>query len=507
MSGRNCIVAFLLMLRPSVNAQLGQVGINTTTAAAMLNVMDSSVLFTAPATLPVTPGGPPVSGPGNRMMWYADKASFRAGSVNGTQWNKDSIGLYSVAMGLNTKARGMYSFAAGQNSRALGNGAVAIGANCSADANQSAVFGSNCEATGFMSLVYGGGSSAEGTHSIAGGTGSQAIGDYSVALGYQALAGSGASVAIGNRSEATGAWSVAMGTSAKASGVNAVSIGFYTEAKGNSSAAFGANTLAKGQTSTAMGRFTIANGYSSTVVGMYNDSIVAQQTTVSPTTPLFIIGNGDENAPSNALVVRKDGQTGLGTNVPARRLHVSNGSGGGLYSSSADMILEDDAAAYMQFSTPNSSEAGFLSGNAQDDIRSAIIFRADSAIDLRTGGNVTQLRIEKNGDTDLLDGELQRTSTGSANLVPVCYGMINSTGVIQSDTGNFSVTHVPPGRYDITITGESYISSNYSTSVSPVSTSPRMFTTSNSASNLVVYLFDAAGVAINNGFQLVVYKQ
>src|SRR5690606_31178989 len=280
--------------------------------------------------------------------------------------------------------------------------------------------------------------------------------------------------AIGNRSEATGAWSVAMGTSAKASGVNAVSIGFYTEAKGNSSAAFGANTLAKGQTSTAMGRFTIANGYSSTVVGMYNDSIVAQQTTVSPTTPLFIIGNGDENAPSNALVVRKDGQTGLGTNVPARRLHVSNGSGGGLYSSSADMILDDDAAAYMQFSTPNSSEAGFLSGNAQDDIRSAIIFRADSAIDLRTGGNVTQLRIEKNGDTDLLDGELQRTSTGSANLVPVCYGMINSTGVIQSDTGNFSVTHVPPGRYDITITGESYISSNYSTSVSPVSTSPRM---------------------------------
>jgi hypothetical protein len=32
-------------------------------------------------------------------MWYADKAALRVGRVTANQWDKDSIGLYSVAMG------------------------------------------------------------------------------------------------------------------------------------------------------------------------------------------------------------------------------------------------------------------------------------------------------------------------------------------------------------------------------------------------------------------------
>ena len=110
----------------TIHAQVGRVGINTMNPAAMLHVMDSSVVFTGLNTLP-TPGAPPVSGTGTRMMWYADKAAFRAGNVTGGRWDKDSIGTYSVAFGHNTKALGNNSFAAGTQCKALGMTSIAMG--------------------------------------------------------------------------------------------------------------------------------------------------------------------------------------------------------------------------------------------------------------------------------------------------------------------------------------------------------------------------------------------
>src|SRR5688572_15305849 len=87
-------------------AQSGKIGINTTSPTALLHVKDSSVVFTGPAPLSLTPGIPPISGEGTRMMWYADKAAFRAGNITGNHWDKDSIGAASVAMGFNVKAKG-----------------------------------------------------------------------------------------------------------------------------------------------------------------------------------------------------------------------------------------------------------------------------------------------------------------------------------------------------------------------------------------------------------------
>src|SRR5690242_13095845 len=90
----------------SLQAQIGKVGINTTTPAAMLHVMDSSVLFTGPNVLPPSPGNPPVSGPGTRFMWYPNKAALRIGTALGQQWSRDSIGSYSFAQGYDVRAFG-----------------------------------------------------------------------------------------------------------------------------------------------------------------------------------------------------------------------------------------------------------------------------------------------------------------------------------------------------------------------------------------------------------------
>lgn len=45
----------------------------------------------------------PTVGAGTRMMWYPGKFSFRAGRVDGTQWNDANIRNYSVPIGNSTK--------------------------------------------------------------------------------------------------------------------------------------------------------------------------------------------------------------------------------------------------------------------------------------------------------------------------------------------------------------------------------------------------------------------
>ena len=191
------IIAFLFSAICST-AQTGYVGINTNNPVTGLHVQDSGVLFhhgfylleNMPA---IDNALPPVSGAGARVMWFPYRKAFRAGQVDGTQWDRNSTGNLSFATGINNTAQGRLS----------------------------SVFGRN-------------------------------------------------------------------------------------------------NT---------------ANSDVSFVVGQFNDPILSAGTNtgtsfmVLPTYPLFIIGNGDGTGSlSNAMIVRKDGRVGIGTNVPTDRLHVNAGS-------------------------------------------------------------------------------------------------------------------------------------------------------------------------------------
>ncbi|GAA4432058.1 hypothetical protein GCM10023091_03610 [Ravibacter arvi] len=92
----------------------------------------------------------PVMGAGTRLMWYPEKAAFRAGSVAGTQWDGANIGDYSVAMGNGARASGnsatafglrtgavqQSSFAVGEDSYASGAASVAMGYHAHTNARQ-----------------------------------------------------------------------------------------------------------------------------------------------------------------------------------------------------------------------------------------------------------------------------------------------------------------------------------------------------------------------------------
>ena len=314
-----CVTAFF----NTISAQVGRVGINTPNPFAMLHVKDSSVVFTGQTSLLMVPGATPVIGEGVRMMWYPDKAAFRAGYVQTDNWDESNIGNYSVAIGKNTKA-------SGDNSTAMGK------------------------------------------FSIAAGTSSIAMGEFTEAVGF-------ASTAMGHNTTAINSSSTAMGESSTASGA----------------------------ASTSMGHHTTSRAFASLTIGHYNDSIITSSSGgIVPTDPVFIIGNGTGFlSRSNALTVLKNGNSGFSITNPAARLHVKNkGISGGTYNAGAVMIMEDNDDSYMQFSHPNNRETGFLSGNASTPIRSAIIFRADSSIFFRTGGNTTRAAINNVGDLGIGTG-------------------------------------------------------------------------------------------------------
>jgi hypothetical protein len=97
----------------------------------------------------------PASGPGKRLIWHAAKGAFRAGQVDGDQWNDNNIGAYSTAFGYNTHATGLYSLAAGVNSAATNGASVALGSEAIASGPAAIALGFRVTAGGYGSVVLG----------------------------------------------------------------------------------------------------------------------------------------------------------------------------------------------------------------------------------------------------------------------------------------------------------------------------------------------------------------
>ncbi|MCC7503868.1 MAG: hypothetical protein IT259_01150 [Saprospiraceae bacterium] len=115
-------------------------------------------------------------------------------------------------------------------------------------------------------------------------------------------------------------------------------------------------------------------------------------------------------------------------------------------------------------------------------------------------------RLDVNGNVRVT-GEVNRSSTGAANLVPVCYGNVTLTGTINSGTGNFSVERTSIGVYEITITGESYLFSNYVTQATLFGDAGFISTTSVNGKLLVrTYNLGVGAVPNDRNFCFTVFK-
>lgn len=121
--------------------------------------------------------------------------------------------------------------------------------------------------------------------------------------------------------------------------------------------------------------------------------------------------------------------------------------------------------------------------------------------------NVTLASISGTGNLNVT-GEVNRPSTGNTNLVPIAFGNISSGGLVQTGSGNITVSKITTGWYQVTITGESYQFQTYTTVVTPAGNVGPIFTNTGSGSgNLHIYTYNLSGAAADSQFCFVVYKQ
>lgn len=165
-----------------------KVGIGTTTPEFKLTLdNDGGILakgsFGSSSALTTT-------GAGTRLIWHPNMAAFRAGRVDGAQWDESNIGIYSTAMGYSTTASGSFSTALGYNTTASGMYATASGFSTTAG--------------GYYSTAMGYSTQAGGQCSVAMNNSTVANGSLSTAMGFLTTAESFAELVIGRCNEGTG---------------------------------------------------------------------------------------------------------------------------------------------------------------------------------------------------------------------------------------------------------------------------------------------------------------
>ncbi len=261
---------FVIFLVPAHLAGAQNVGIGTTTPQAKLHVSEGSTVFTAAGDTPhpSDASAVPVSGEGRRLMWYADKAAFRAGYTIGTQWDTGNVGLYSIAMGESTVASDVGAAAIGAGARATGSVSFATGYNTFASGGYSVATGNQSVASGENATAIGYKTEASGDYSTTMGYESRGSGSYAIAAGFQSVAsGRDAAIAMGYKAEASGTSSIAIGYQSSASFINAMAIGNMARATNWDSKAIGDHVNAFGYGATAIGTYSDAEGNGSLVLG------------------------------------------------------------------------------------------------------------------------------------------------------------------------------------------------------------------------------------------------
>jgi formylglycine-generating enzyme required for sulfatase activity len=253
----------------------------TVTGTGDISFNENSVISTGTFGI----GTVPVAGAGTRLMWVPGKSAFRAGTVDGGEWDVANVGDFSTAMGRGTTARGAYSTAMGRRTTASG--------------------------------VY-----------------STASGDFSAARGAF-------STAMGLQTTASGAFSTAMGRGTTASGAYSTASGVYSTARGDYSTASGVYSTASGAFSTAMGLQTTAPSHAEAVLGQFNTGYApASATSWNPTDRLFVVGNGTADADrSDALVVLKNGNVTIGGSITLAGNGTFSGDGSGLTNIPAGAVV------------------------------------------------------------------------------------------------------------------------------------------------------------------------
>ena len=204
------------------------------------------------------------------------------------------------------------------------------------------------------------------------------------------------------------------------------------------------------------------------------------------------------------------GYFGIGTTSPGANLHVVNTAG------TTPTIGAGTIGVFQQNSgASNWSRVAIIGGTGG---YSTLDFGDDGDVDiggiryrhtsndmyLLTNGSV-QMTIASDGDVTV-NGEINNTATGAANMIPIAYGNISSTGGLNTSSGNVSINKSATGTYQVTITGESYFWTSYITNITILSGGALIANAGSSGGTIYIRIYNTSGTLTDAGFSFVTYK-
>ena len=336
----------------------------------------------------------------------------------------------AIAIGPQSEATQLSSIAIGEQSNAYAQYTVALGHDAQAIEDYSVVIGSGAGGLGTEGIAIGheadaraGSTLAIGPNSLVGNESDSAIaiGEYaSIADNIQAAIAIGSNAGIGQAGTGNGVEAIAIGTEAGADADGAVVIGSqaYSTAENSIVIGYGAmsdsnsgsivighDLYTNAEESTLVGNGLQARTDFTTVLGNYNDPITSS-TGWNLNDPLFIIGNGRNDAyRSNALVILKNGNLGIGTNNPHSKFHVKwsdTGCGNQCFSDAA--IFENNGNVFIQLMGSTSGEKSINFANPYNGADGAIKYNQSAVphgFSFWTNGNQFRVAIDQYGNVGI----------------------------------------------------------------------------------------------------------
>ena len=217
------------------------------------------------------------------------------------------------------------------------------------------------------------------------------------------------------------------------------------------------------------------------------------------------------------LKLKANGQAGLGTYDPRAALQINHRISGG----EPTLLLFDSAGTdlpVVQFTnalnpTRHWQLSGYMGAAETDNFfdistQTGIKLTVNGIGNLGIGDSSPEEKLVVSGNIKL-SGEVNRATSGTANLVPLCYGNVTSTAIIQpgGSTENFTVTRISAGRYNISISGETFNINSYHATATPIGSNPVFITTGSGGGILNITTYNLSGVATDNSFCFTVYKR
>jgi hypothetical protein len=165
----------------------------------------------------------------------------------------------------------------------------------------------------------------------------------------------------------------------------------------------------------------------------------------SPSNPNLAFDNNEIQARNNGIASNLymqigGGYVGIGTSEPEVKLQVSNGTD-----------VSAISGGYLQLGSSSNTNLAFDNNEIQARNVSAV-----SPLYLQNNGGSLQIGSLSAPATDvhINNGELIQAKTGSANMMPLCYGHVSSGGTLLSSTSNVTITKSQNlGQYYINCTG------------------------------------------------------